>query len=214
MKFIRGNAALLVLAVLVVLCAVYVYCSIHPAPTPVAAPEVRISPSAVLAASDPVPSVRPALKGTEIAAVASDAKMVLSVQVRPKNATQRDSVPSTGSPTGVSAGVPATDSATDCTCEPVDLRIALSEDQNGTPRAAVTDLNGGEVQAHLEFLAAAPKRNYRVGIGTGLRISSKGTETLYIASVARRVQERTWIRLDATKSDSGASLMVSAEYEF
>lgn len=210
MKFIRGNATLLVLAVLAVLCAVYVYCSIQPAPTPVAAPEVRISPSAVLAASDPVPSVRPALKGTEIAAVASDAKMVLSVQVRPKNATQRDSVPSTGSPTGVSAGVPATD----CTCEPVDLRIALSEDQNGTPRAAVTDLNGGEVQAHLEFLAAAPKRNYRVGIGTGLRITSKGTETLYNASVARRVQERTWIRLDATKSDSGASLMVSAEYEF
>lgn len=206
MKFIRGNAALLVLAVLAVLCGVYLFSTLRTASTPVAAPEVRISPSTVVAASDPVPSVRPALKGTEIAAVASDAKMVLSVQVRPKNATQRDSVPSTG----VSAGVPATD----CTCAPVDLRIALSEDQNGTPRAAVTDLNGGEVQAHLEFLAAAPKRNYRVGIGTGLRISSKGTETLYSASVARRVQERTWIRLDATKSDSGASLMVSAEYEF
>lgn len=202
MKFIRGNAALLVLAVLAVLCAVYVYCSIPPAPTPVAAPEVRISPSAVLAASDPVPSVRPALKGTEIASAASKATEVLSVRVRPKNATQRDSVQA--------SGVPSAD------CQPVDLRIALWDDENGTPRAAVEDLNGGEVQAHLEFLAkpVPPVRNWRVGIGTGLRITSKGTETLYNASVARRVQERTWIRLDATKSDSGASLMVSAEYEF
>lgn len=206
MKFIRGNAALLVLATLAVLCGVYLFSTLRTVSTPVAAPEVRISPSTVVAASDPVPSVLPALKGTEIAEVASAAKMVLSVQVHPRNAARSDSV----HPTGTPPGVPAVDSV----CPPVDLRVAVFEDQNGTPRAAVTDLNGGEVQAHLEFLGAAPKRLYRVGVGMGVRISSKGTETLYNASVARRVQERTWLRLDATQSDSGASLMVSAEYEF
>ena len=170
---------------------------------PVNAPEVRISESALLASSTAVLSVQPALKGTRIASAASKATEVLSVQVRPKNATKSDSVQA--------SGIPSAD------CQPVDLRVALWADENGTPRAAVEDLSGGEVQASLEFLAAKPVppvRNWRVGLGIGTEVSSSGTGTLYSASVARRVQERTWVRLDATKGPQRAALGVSVEVEF
>ena len=170
---------------------------------PVNTPEVRISESALVASSTATLSVQPALQGTGIASAASKATGVLSVQVRPKNAAKGDPAQA--------SGVPAVD------CQPVDLRIALWDDENGTPRAAVEDLNGGEVQATLEFLTAkpaAPVRNWRVGLGIGTEVSSSGTGTLYSASVARRVQERTWIRLDATKGPQRAAITASLEVEF
>lgn len=174
---------------------------------PVNAPEVRISESALVASSTAALSVQPALKGTGIASAASKATEVLSVQVRPKNAAKSDPVQASGVP----SAVPSVD------CQPVDLRIALWEDEHGTPRAAVEDLNGGQVQASMEFLAAKPVppvRNWRVGLGIGTEVSSSGTGTLYVASVARRVQERTWLRVDATKGPQRAAITASLEFEF
>ena len=198
----RSTVLALVLAASCIGAALVLYLRL-PAHVPTPAPEVRISASSLVASSVPAASLTPLTKGTEIAAVASDAKMVLSVQVRPTNAAQSAAGASTEVSSAPAAG-----------CAPVDLRIAISEDQNGTPRAAVTDLNGGTVQAHLDFLAAAPKRNWRVGAGLGLDMSAEGPRTLYSASVARRVQERTWLRLDASKRSAGLSMTVSAEYEF
>lgn len=170
---------------------------------PVSTTEVRISESALVASSTAALSIQPALSGAQIASAASKATEVLSVQVRPKNAAKSDAVQA--------SGIPSVD------CQPVDLRIALWDDENGTPRAAVEDLNGGQVQASLEFLAAKPVppvRNWRVGLGIGTEVSSSGTGTLYVASVARRVQERTWLRVDATKGPQRAALSASLEFEF
>lgn len=174
---------------------------------PVPLPEVRISQSSVVPEVVPTATPGTTLKGTEIASVASKSSRVLSVQVQPKRAEKPVSGPGIGI-----APAPETSSGD---CLPVDLRIGLYKDASGHDRAAVTDLNGGTVQAlDLQGLYV-PEKKWAVSLGAGYLLShGKAPQRLYSASVSREVLSDVSVGLNAAAGPGSTFVGLSVGYSF
>lgn len=167
---------------------------------PVPLPEVRISQSSLVPEVLPTSSPRTALKGTQIASVASKSSRVLSVQVVPERAK---------------TPLNASGIATSGDCLPVDLRIGLYKDAEGMDRAAVTDLSGGTVTAADLQGALTPEKKWTVALGYGiLNTSWKAHQTLFTASVSRKVLSDVSIGLNAAAGRESTFVGISLGYSF